>query len=183
MRTSIFSCLILSFFLSSISLFADTNKVPAFGGVKDVEYSKYLWQKLEETKLNSIPSNLYLGPPPHGGVREVLEGVIDGNRVLVKRNYGGVDVSIENVTKDRAKYLKAITVMIKKEGFNPSNGDWFWAKYKADGTLDKTPKKEAIVGKFPGCIGCHQAAKETDFVFVHSNKLNGEITLVDALKE
>ncbi len=73
--------------------------------------------------------------------------------------------------------------MIKKDGFNPKNGDWFWAKFKADGTLDKTPKKQAIVGKFPGCIGCHQAAKKTDFVFVHSNELNGEVTLVESLKK
>lgn len=183
MKKSVLSLIAFIFIISSGSLFAEMKVQAAFGGEKDIEYSKYLWQKLEDGKFNSTASNLYLGPPPHGGVREVLEGKIDGKRVLLKRNYGGAGISIEKVEANRDLYLKAITVMIKKDGFNPKNGDWFWAKFKADGTLDKTPKKQAIVGKFPGCIGCHQAAKKTDFVFVHSNELNGEVTLVESLKK
>ena len=98
-----------------------------FGGVSDVAYAKMLWKKIEEKGLNSIPSNLYIGGKPHGAVREVLEAIIDGKRVIVKRNYGGAGVSLENVAKDRAKYLKAVTVMAKREkGYDPKNMDCFW---------------------------------------------------------
>jgi len=156
---------------------------PAFGGDKDVTYAKKLWGQLEATKLNSIPANLYVGGPPHGAVREVLEGKIDGNRIIVKRNYGGKDVSIPNVEKDRAKFLKAVTVMIKKDGYDPKNADWYWAKYKADGTLDKTPKGDKIAGKFPGCIACHNSASGGDLVFIHNKEANADITLVDSMKK
>ena len=155
---------------------------PVFGGDKDVAYAKKLWEQLEETKLNSIPATLYVGGPPHGAVREVLEGKIDGNRVIVKRNYGGKGVSISAVEEDRAKFLKAVTIMIKKDDYDPKNADWYWAKYKADGTLDKTPKGDKIAGKFPGCIACHQSASGGDLVFIHNKEANADITLVDTMK-
>lgn len=152
-----------------------------FGGAADVAYSKILWEKLEANKLNSTPATPYVGGPPHGPVREVVEGKIDGKRVIVKRNYGGKGVSIENVEKDRAKYLKAVTIMIKKDGYDPKNKDWYWAKYKADGSLHTTPKGDKIAGKFPGCIGCHQSASGGDLVFVHNKEANADITLVNSM--
>ncbi len=160
-----------------------TKMEAAFGGEKDVAYSKKLWEQLKATKLNSTPATLYVGGPPHGAVREVLEGKIDGNRVIVKRNYGGEGVSIESVKKDREKFLKAVTIMIKKDGYDPKNNDWYWAKYKADGSLHQTPKGEKIAGKFPGCIGCHNSASGGDLVFVHNKEANADITLVDTMKK
>lgn len=158
----------------------ETMQAP-FGGEKDVAFSKELWKKLEATKLNSTPATPYVGGPPHGPVREVLEGKIDGKRVIVKRNYGGEGVSIENVKKDRSKYLKAVTVMIKKDGYDPKNNDWYWAKYKADGSLHTVPTGEKIAGKFPGCIACHQSASGGDLVFIHNKEANADITLVDSM--
>jgi hypothetical protein len=152
-----------------------------FGGEKDVAFAKELWEKLEVAKLNSTPATPYVGGPPHGPVREILEGKIDGKRVIVKRNYGGEGVSVENVKKDRSKYLKAVTVMIKKDGYDPKNNDWYWAKYKADGSLHATPKGAKIAGKFPGCIACHQSASGGDLVFIHNKEANVDITLVDSM--
>jgi len=150
-----------------------------FGGMEDVTFSKNLWKKLEAAGLNSTPSNLYVGGPPHGKVREVLEGMIDGKRVIVKRNYGGADVSIENVSKDRAKYLKAVTVMMKMpKGYDAKNNDWFWAKYKANGTLHKIPAGTEIAGKFPGCIACHNSASGGDLVFKHNKEANADVVYV-----
>jgi hypothetical protein len=48
--------------------------------------------------------------------------------------------------------------MYKVAGYNPEANDWFWAKYKADGTVLKE-------GKVAGCINCHAAKKANDFVF------------------
>jgi hypothetical protein len=182
MKSNFLSISIVTLLFSSFLFAEGMKKEKVFGGERDISYSQYLWGELEASKLNSIPATLYIGGPPHGAVREVLEGKIDGHRVIVKRNYGGEGVSVESVKKDRAKFLKAVTVMVKKEGFDAKNNDWYWAKYKADGTLHTTPKGDKIVGKFPGCIGCHQSASGGDLVFVHNKTANAEITLVDSLK-
>lgn len=155
--------------------------MPAFGSKKDVEYSKYLWQELEKAKLNSTPATLYVGGPPHGKVREVLEGMIDNQRVIVKRNFGGPGVSIDTVSKNRAKYLKAVTVMIQRKAYDVKNNDWFWVKYKADGSLHTAPNKLQLTGKVKGCISCHSSASGNDLVFAHNKEANAEITLVNEM--
>ena len=155
-----------------------------FSGPTDVAYSKTLWDKLEASGLNSVDGNLYVGGPPHGKVREVVEGMIDGKRVIVKRNYGGEGVSLETVAKDRAKYLKAVTVMAKREkGYDAENNDWFWVKYKADGTLHKNPKGMKLAGRIAkgkpvGCIACHNSASGGDLVFIHNKEANAEVVYV-----
>ena len=90
--------------------------------------------------------------------------------MIVKRNYGGPDVSIENVANEPAKYLKAITVMFKRRGFDPEDKDWFWVKYKPDGSLHENEKGMKLAGKIAkgmpkGCIACHKAAPGGDFMF------------------
>ncbi len=65
------------------------------------------------------PQNLYIGSPPHGAIRAVVEGEIDGNNTIVKFNYGGPDISAKEVVKDPDKWLKAITVMKRIPGYNP----------------------------------------------------------------
>ena len=170
-------------FLSTFSLADDMKKEPAFGGVTDIAYAKYLWLQLGNKNFLSTKATLYVGGPPHGAVREVLEGVIDGQRVIVKKNYGGDGVSIETVTKDRAKFLKAVTIMIKKPGYDPKNKDWFWVKFKADGTFHLAPNKMQIAGRGAGCIACHASASGTDMVFVHNKEANAEITLVGEINK
>jgi len=156
---------------------------PPFGGKDDVAYAKALWTKLEAKGLNSTPANLYVGGPPHGKVREVIEGTIDGRRVIVKRNYGGPGVSLKSVLSDRPKYLKAITVMMKREkGYDPEDNDWFWAKYKPNGTLFDI-KGMKLAGKVAkgmpsGCISCHASASGNDMVFAHNKEANAEVVYV-----
>lgn len=174
--------LVLAVFLATFSTFtlgaSMDDKKMSFGNKKDISYSKYLWNELEKTKLNTVPATLYVGGPPHGPVREVLEGKIDGQRVIVKRNYGGKGVSIDAVSNNRDKFLKAITVMIKKDGYDPKNNNWFWVKYKKDGSLHQTPSGIKLTGKVPGCIGCHQSASGNDLVFAHNKEANADITIV-----
>lgn len=156
-----------------------------FGNAADIDYAKNLWQQLNRKKLNSTPATLYTGGPPHGKVREVLEGTIHGKRVIVKRNYGGEDVSVKTVARNRDKYLKSITVMAKREtGYDPENNDWFWAKFKPDGELHKNPKGMFLAGRIAkgmdkGCIACHTSASGNDMVFVHNKEANADITTVN----
>ncbi len=157
--------------------------MPPFGSSGDVSYAKSLWQKMEAKGLNSTPANLYVGGPPHGKVREVLEGTIDGKRVIVKRNYRGKDITVSKVVADRVKYLKSVTIMQKREGFDPEDGDWYWVKYAPDGTVMKNKKGMSLAGKVAkgkpvGCIACHAAAPGGDFVFNHNKSANAAIVFV-----
>ena len=170
---------------NSMDKSSSTMMKAPFGNTADTTYAEILWQDFNKYNLNSAPATLYVGGPPHGKVREVLEGNINGRRVIVKRNYGGEGVSVEAVKENRAKYLKAITVMAKQEaGYDPDNHNWFWAKYKPDGQLHKNPKGMLLAGRVAkgmdkGCIACHKSASGSDMVFVHNKEANAEIIKVN----
>ena len=157
---------------------------PPFGNAEDIEYANNIWKKMEAKRLNSTLANLYVGGPPHGPVREVLEGTIDGKRVIVKRNYGGKGVSVEAVSQDRATYLTAITVMAMRDaGYDDENNNWFWVKYLPDGSLDTHPKGMKLAGRIAkgmptGCIACHKSASGNDLVFDHNKEANADPIIV-----
>jgi hypothetical protein len=106
--------------------------------------------------------------------------------VIVKKNYMGEGISIESVATNPALFLDAVTVMFRREsGYDSDNQDWFWAKYRADGTLHANPRGRLLaerVAKNPedGCIGCHQFAPGDDFVFLHDRFAPLEPTTVAA---
>lgn len=101
---------------------------------------------------------LYKGKHPHGAllttyVNEVAltgingkGGTLANGSIIVKENF------MPN------KMLGAVTVMYRVDSYNPDAGDWFWAKYKADGKIAKE-------GKVAGCISCHTAAINNDWIF------------------
>jgi hypothetical protein len=101
---------------------------------------------------------LYTGKHPHGallttyvndialaGINDRI-GTLDNGSIIVKENY------MPNKT------LGAITVMYRVAGYDPNGGDWFWAKYAANGSIAKE-------GKVNGCINCHAAVINNDWVF------------------
>ena len=147
-----------------------------------IGYSKDLWAALEKISLvgkGAKADTPYAGQAPHGAVLETIttEVSVGGRtgKVVVKRNYGGDGLGVDAVSKDRAKFLKAVTVMFKREvGYDKDNNDWFWAKYKADGSLDKNPKGMQLAGRVmkgadKGCIACHSAVKDNDYLFGKQN--------------
>lgn len=69
----------------------------------------------------------------------------------------GTIIVKENFTP--SKELAAYTVMAKVEGFNPEQGDWFWAKYSAEGEIqaEGTPK---------GCLTCHSGREDNDYMII-----------------
>lgn len=156
---------------------------PPFGTKTDTEYSKALWDALVSAKLvgpNSINTKPYEGVHPHGAILQTLESKVTVNgrtaHVVVKKNHAGKEGLTENdVWQDPNKYLGAITVMFKREaGYDPDNQDWFWVKYKADGSLHKNPKGMMLAGKVAkgapagkGCINCHQKAGGGDYFFIN----------------
>jgi len=151
---------------------------PPFGGEEDVAYSQELWKVLESADLageDAILTTPYKGQHPHGAVLETLYGNVTVNDhtgdVIVKRNYGGQGVSTTKVGNNPGEFLKSVTVMFKREdGYDPDNANWFWAKYKPDGSLDTNPKGMELAGRVAkganqGCIACHKPAPGGDYVF------------------
>ena len=166
-------------FVSALLLAAGTVSAAPFGEKEDVKYAEALWKAMTKANLagkNSIMSRPYTGAHPHGAILDTIEGTIklkgDTHHIIVKRNYGGPGVSKDSVANDPAKYLKAITVMLKRPGYDPETKDWFWVKYLPDGSLDKNPKGMKLAGKIAkgkpaGCIACHTAAPGGDMMFLH----------------
>ena len=156
---------------------------PPFGSKSDVAFAKKLWPKLHKAGFDRVHGHLYVGGPPHGKVREVAEGIIDGRLVISKTNYRGKDVSVKKVQSNPKKYLKAVTVMVKRKGYDPADKDWFWVKYAPNGKIMKNKKGIYLAGKVAkgmpiGCISCHQSASGDDFVFSHNKTVNADVTWI-----
>ena len=106
---------------------------------------------------------LYPGTEPHGALLttyvtnatfsaiEARSDILPYDSIIVKENY----------MPD--KTLAAITVMYKEADYDPSNNDWFWAKYMPNGTI-------AAEGKVQMCINCHKQPKEK-----YGNQINDYI--------
>jgi len=157
-----------------------------FGDADDQSYAKSVWNALVRAKLagdNAISTVPYQGQAPHGAILETLESTVtvhnrqagpngDTGIVIVKRNYGGEGVSKDTVANNPEAYLKAVTVMFKRKGYDPDNSDWFWAKFKSNGELHVNPKNMKLAGRVAkgmpqGCIACHTGAQGGDYVFNH----------------
>jgi hypothetical protein len=97
------------------------------------------------------------GNEPHGSFNKVYvnDKAYDSSSVPFK--YGAIVVK-ENYNKK--KKLMALTVMYKVKDYNPGAGDWFYARYTTRG-------KAKPYGKPKGCVSCHSANADNDFIFVH----------------
>lgn len=99
---------------------------------------------------------LYKGTEPHGSLLTTFvnpaaqfsnsgkKGMAEGS-IIVKENYSA------------DKTFVALTVMYKIKGYNPEAGDWFWAKYTPDGTVQAS-------GRAKACIDCHSRNEAKDFI-------------------
>jgi len=151
------------------------------GSETDQEDAAHLWAALKQDNLvgsDMKRARIYPGTPPHGKILETLhqQVTVDGHTgmAIIKRNYRGPDATVASVEANPEKYLKAVTVMFKREaGYDPEDKDWFWAKYKPNGSLHTMSKMGMDIhlagrvakGKDKGCISCHKGAPGGDFVF------------------
>jgi len=132
------------------------DKLPAPTGKDVIAYlnqANYLGWQLWPGK-----TKLYKGRHPHGAFLTTY--VSKGAYQAIAKKAGtipsGEFVVKENYTPE--KQLDAITVMYRQSGYNVDGGDWFWLKYKPDGSI-------LAEGKVGGCIGCHAAVKDNDWLF------------------
>lgn len=150
----------------------------AFGDAQSVAYAEDLWTALEDARLagdRTIEARPYKGTEPHGAVLETLMADIDvgghSGRAIVKRNYGPAGVEPSQVWSDPATHLGAVTVMYRRDqGYAPDHGNWFWAKYLPDGSLDRSPDDVPLAGKVGSCITCHEAAAGGDYIYSNDSQ-------------
>jgi hypothetical protein len=121
-----------------------------------------VWAHLRDDSYRNWPlwpgtTERYPGSEPHGmqlttyvndvalqALRQRIVPLPDGS-IIVKENYmpdGSYD---------------AATVMYKRQGFNPGQGDWFWAKYDEQGVAE-------VAGRVEMCQGCHAAQQQQDYL-------------------
>jgi len=149
-----------------------------FGGQDSVDYAVRLWSATTLANLTGPqmrPDRVYQGTHPHGAMLETLSDSVTvsghSGEVIVKRNYGGPGITADKVAADRGQWLKAVTVMYKREaGYDSADQDWFWVKYKPDGSLFSNPKGMKLAGRVAkgmptGCIACHKSAPGGDMLF------------------
>ena len=148
-----------------------------FGSEADTAYAQLIWDVMLAEKLagpGMIRHTPYEGTDPHGMMLETFytTATINGHTgdLIVKRNFGPAGVSADAVLAEPDKHLGAYTVMFPRAaGYNAEDKDWFWIKFLADGSLDKTPNGAQMAGLIAkgmdeGCIACHQGVPD-DMVF------------------
>ncbi len=91
--------------------------------------------------------------------------------LVVKENYApAVKGNKQSAFWPNAK-LVAITVMYKVKGYNSDANDWYWVKYRVDGSLDERNGMK-LAGKLKPCIGCHAMAggEANDYLIAYDLK-------------
>lgn len=164
--------------LAALLVSSQVSAAP-FGADDDVAYAKKLWHEMTKHQFagkEAIAGTPYIGVHPHGTILDTIDGSLKvGNNtgdLIVKRNYGGEGVSKSAVADQPDKYLDAVTVMYRRAGYDADNQNWFWVKYKPDGSLHTNPAGIPLAGRVAkgapkGCIACHAAAPGGDLVFNH----------------
>jgi len=136
---------------------ADSSALPAADANAVYEYITKT-NPYQNWPLYPGTDKLYQGRHPHGAYLTTYVSANADASIKTKQGMlpNGAFVVKENYTPE--KKLAAITVMYRVKGYNPDAGDWFWAKYKADGSVEKS-------GKVGGCISCHSAVLPNDWLF------------------
>ncbi len=132
---------------------ADAEELWAYLTSQDMPYTSYQYWP------DPSREGFYQGADPHGAI---LRTFVNDMAFSVAGNFPGQMpyrsiIVKENYPPDDQENMAALTVMYKVEGYNPEGGDWFWARYAPDGTVDKA-------GAVEGCINCHRQPGNYDYV-------------------
>ena len=158
-----------------VSLIQNPGKVssgPPFGGPEDVKDSEQLWKVLTDARL--VGHQSITAMPYEGSVHKTILITLDstvrvGDRtgmVIVKTMYQGPEISVQEVLDDPTNNLKVVAVMFKREkGYDPDNQDWFYSKFRPDGTPHENKKGMLMTGRAGKCISCHKSAPGGDYVY------------------
>ena len=133
----------------------------SLGTPEDQSSASSLWDEIADHRdwgFFAEHVGIQPGESPHGDfIATYINSIASSNQeapplgsILVKENYSDDDIST----------LDSYTVMKRIDGYDPDNGDWFWARYNSEGTLTHS-------GKVAMCSDCHFDADGDDFVFLN----------------
>ncbi|MDX1647253.1 MAG: cytochrome P460 family protein [Longimicrobiales bacterium] len=119
----------------------DTTAQDVWGYLQEVEY-RDAWAPWPGM------GRYYSGGEPHGRLLTTYVNAAAGSAIESSAATMPEDAVIvkENFMPDST--LVAVTVMYKHQGYAPDAGDWFWAKYAPDGSVD-------AAGRVTSCQECH----------------------------
>jgi len=141
------------------------------GSVVKETFESRFWKYLIDSRYKNwspVPGktgDAYAGESPHGAMLKMYL-----NRTAAGRPSELPDRSIvvkENYAAD-GRTLMAVTVMYRTRGYNKDGGDWYWIKYRPDGSVDEKVaggSRMHLAGKPQGCIECHSGADGGDYAF------------------
>jgi hypothetical protein len=144
---------------------------PPYGGPFDEEQASALWSELQphlQWPALAPPSGMRPSTDPDGAfyaqhansLAVTDPAALPLGSIILRRNF----------TSEDETALAGYTAMKRIDNFNPEGGDWFWAKFAPDGSLELdelgVPLAGAVgKGGTNGCISCHANAPGGDFVF------------------
>lgn len=121
------------------------------------------------------------GSEPHGRILEIFRGrlTVAGRQgdYRLKRSYDRPGAGESTVGEAPERYLSFYTVMFRrKPGYDPDNANWYWVKYKPDGSVAHRGtggQSRAVAGRvssrpdgsYGGCLYCHRSAGGGDYTF------------------
>ena len=71
----------------------------------------------------------------------------------------GSAIMKEGYVDEEGTQRKALTLMVKKDGYAPATGDWFWASYSSNDEVQ-------VAGNPEFCVSCHSASSFDYVLFV-----------------
>jgi len=135
---------------------ASAEAVLAYLTAADFRNSWDLWpgkgEKYEGTEPHGALLTTYLNPAAAQAAADGA-GQMPPGAIVVKDNFRPDGM------------LGASTVMYKIEGYNPEAGDWWWAKFMPDGSVDMDGMAQ---GRVEMCIGCHAKGADNDYLLTGS---------------
>ncbi len=137
----------------------------------DVRHAQALWTEIQDYAAWPVPEGFegwQKGKSPHGAVLRysvnaaAREDLTKDGAVIVKANY----------SEESDDALMALTVMQKRAGYDPETGNWFYVKYAPDGSVMTNPEGKPLAGLVgkggdAGCVPCHAAAGDDDYLFMN----------------
>ena len=167
MRKLVYISLVI-FSISLVSISCNNGKYGSSDTAMDSgDKTASLWTEITEANYSENwkfwpgKEKNYKGTQPHGAILNTYlndtayNALTGGDKELP---YGSIVIK-ENYMPNMDP--GAITVMERIKGYYPEAGDWYWVKFKGDGTVH-TKEKDGMTmkleGKVAGCIGCHTAS-------------------------
>lgn len=112
----------------------------------------HMWTVPDGWSTTPVASEAHMG----GYVVTYMNSTLAGWDWMGEAPAGSISVK-ENFTDGTGATLDQYTVMQKVTGYDAEHGDWFWAAFAEDGTVNAS-------GKVEMCWGCH-VNSTTDYVF------------------